>query len=64
MSYLAVPGLESSSVGQIASLCSIIASVGCIVIGSLLASEHYTAPKEGWNVSSQAIFNLLVTLME
>ncbi len=55
ISYLAIPGLESSSFGQIASLSSIIASVGCIVIGSLLASEHYTAPKKGWNVSSQVI---------
>lgn len=59
VSYLAIPGLGSSSVGQIASLCSIIASVGCIIIGSLLASEHYTAPKQGENVSPSNFWDLI-----
>ncbi len=63
VSYLAIPGLGSSSVGQISSLCSIIASVGCIVIGSLLASEHYTAPKQGIVVSNQVISESYFKLM-
>ncbi len=58
VSYLAVPGLETSSVGHISSLCSILASIGCIVVGSLLASEHYTAPKEGNSVSSKTDFKV------
>ena len=36
----------SSSIGQSASLCSIVTSVGCIVAGLLLIQEDRTDPKD------------------
>ncbi len=56
VSYLAVPAIgpsEDSSnggsndvtVGQVASLASIVLSIGCIVIGLLLVSEDHIDPK-------------------
>ncbi len=49
LSFLAVPNINPdgapTSVAQIACLCSIIFSIGCIVIGLLLVNEDHTDPK-------------------
>lgn len=49
LSFITVPGINqnggNASGGQIASLCSTVLSIGCIVIGLLLVSEDHTDPK-------------------
>ena len=55
VSFLAIPiaGHKGGAVtvGSIASLCSTVMSVGCIVIGLLLVNEERTDPKTSWAVS-------------
>ena len=55
VSFLAVPttGPENNAVtvGSIASLCSTVMSVGCIVVGLLLVNEERTDPKTSDAVS-------------
>lgn len=55
VSYLAIPlaGLstDAATLGQAASLCSTLTSIGCIVIGLLLINEDHIDPKSGYGVS-------------
>lgn len=49
ISYLAVPDITTA--GRIASLCSVLFSVGCVVVGLLLINKDHADSKTGENVS-------------
>ena len=55
LSYLAVPEVSPDpttvTAGTVASLCSTVASVGCIVVGLLLVNEDRSDPKTTSEVS-------------
>ncbi len=55
VSFLAIPDVtptgDTVTPGFVASLCSIITSVGCIVVGLLLVNEDHTNPKDSYAVS-------------
>ena len=58
LSYLAVPNVTPSpgatTVGVVASLCSTVASAGCIVVGLLLVNEDRSDPKNTAEVGDRA----------
>ena len=68
VSYLAVPQISPSSgtpppstsskiaIGAIFSLCSIVASIGCIVVGLLLVNEDRSDPKTSSEVRLDGAF--------
>ncbi len=59
VSFLAVPdatpAVDAVTIGFVASLCSTITSLGCIVVGLLLINEGHTDPKDDFTVSILAV---------
>ncbi len=51
----AVPTVDAVTTGFVASLCSTVTSIGCIVVGLLLVNEDHTNPKVGVTVSILAM---------
>ncbi len=55
VSVLAIPGAaptaDAVTAGFVASLCSTVTSIGCIVVGLLLVNEDHTNPKNNYTVS-------------
>ena len=59
ISFLAIPAVAPMTlhngqvtVGQVASLCSTLFSVGCMLIGLLLVNQHLTTSKDVYLVRS------------
>lgn len=54
--FLVVAGVAPAGVsvttGFVASLCSIITSIGCIMVGLLLVNEDHASPKDSRSVST------------
>ncbi len=61
VSFLAIPdaapAADTVTIGFVASLCSAITSVGCIVVGLLLVNEDHTNPKGAHTVSIFAMYS-------
>ncbi len=55
VSFLAIPDAtpigDAVTTGFVASLCSTVTSIGCIVVGLLLVNEDHTNPKADQTVS-------------
>ncbi len=59
VSFLAIPDatptVDAVTAGFVASLCSTVTSIGCIVVGLLLVNEDHTNPKDAYTVSMFAM---------
>ena len=63
VSFLAIPDAtpigDAVTTGFVASLCSTVTSIGCIVVGLLLVNEDHTNPKNNYTVSIFPMFSVV-----
>ncbi len=60
VSFLPIPGttstVDAATPDFVASLCSTVTSIGCIIVGLLLVNEDHTNPKDAYTVSTLTMY--------